>query len=465
MSTPQQAPVHTSMAGKKLFTTSNTPGGDEGNIDPLNLPIPTAVQQALDAIQTAVPSNAAFHWEGDSITIGPGGSSGQTEQPWRIACQTLSNFANRGAFTVSAVSGSTLANMQARYASQVQPLAPSNGETKYLLGMIGINDAASGALTATNYATWFASLESYWTTAKADGWKIVWLTPTPRNSSEYAIRKVSDLIMKSTIPDVVVDANQIVSGPGSNGTPDYYVADNLHLTEEGGVAIAKQVNLLIGSEALGLIPALRKVNGVLYGEDKLALDGHNGRIRLGDNSQSSGAAIDMIGNARMTGAVITYSQKNAFHFGLNPSANSMALATAAYDVTLAPISSKSFNIGVGVDENETQTVRWKFGNNGILRGSKYSSRTSYTQNDTWHFGIIPAANQVVLNSQADDLALVAPSGQDIVFGTAAPATTQSVILVIPSGGIQDLADNAAAAAAGLRNGEIYRTGDTLKIKH
>jgi hypothetical protein len=45
---PQDAPIVTSLTGRKLFVTSDTLGADEGNIDPLDLPIATSTQTALD---------------------------------------------------------------------------------------------------------------------------------------------------------------------------------------------------------------------------------------------------------------------------------------------------------------------------------------------------------------------------------------------------------------------------------
>ena len=46
---PQDAPVVTSMTGRKIFTSSDTLGADEGIIDALNLPISTLTQAAIDA--------------------------------------------------------------------------------------------------------------------------------------------------------------------------------------------------------------------------------------------------------------------------------------------------------------------------------------------------------------------------------------------------------------------------------
>jgi hypothetical protein len=50
----QDAPTVSDMTGRKIFVTSDTVGGDEGNIDPLNLPIPTLVQNAFDALPSGV---------------------------------------------------------------------------------------------------------------------------------------------------------------------------------------------------------------------------------------------------------------------------------------------------------------------------------------------------------------------------------------------------------------------------
>ena len=41
----------------------------------------------------------------------------------------------------------------------------------------------------------------------------------------------------------------------------------------------------------------------------------------------------------------------------------------------------------------------------------------------------------------------------------------SIILTVPIGGAPEYADNAAATTAGLTIGQVYRTGDVLKIVH
>ena len=48
-------------------------------------------------------------------------------------------------------------------------------------------------------------------------------------------------------------------------------------------------------------------------------------------------------------------------------------------------------------------------------------------------------------------------------GTGAP--DWRIVLSVPNSGAPEFADNAAALAGGLLVGQVYRTGDTLKIVH
>lgn len=69
---PQDAPIVTDMTGRKLFVTSDTDTEAEGNIDPLNLPTPTATQAALDAV-----TNASGSWSAtkDAVIVLVAGQS------------------------------------------------------------------------------------------------------------------------------------------------------------------------------------------------------------------------------------------------------------------------------------------------------------------------------------------------------------------------------------------------------
>ena len=49
--------------------------------------------------------------------------------------------------------------------------------------------------------------------------------------------------------------------------------------------------------------------------------------------------------------------------------------------------------------------------------------------------------------------------------TGTGATDWRIVLSVPNAGATEFADNAAAISGGLLVGQVYRTGDTLKIVH
>jgi len=448
---------------QKAQAKTNLDLGNVNNTSDANKPISDAAQEALDLKADLPPAN--FHFEGDSITAGTGG---QTETPWRTSLQSMSAFAGRGTFTSSAVSGSSLASMTARYVASVRAVKPEVGETKWLLGMIGINDAASAALTSANYATWFADLEAYWALAKADGFKICWLTPTPRNLAEFAIHKVSELMLKSSTPDIVVDTNQVILGPSAGGTPAYYMEDGVHLTVAGGVAMAKEVNKMMATESKSQPRGLREWSSGLYHQDKIWMNGGSGQMSLGSHA-TTGSAISLFSNARISGSLTTHEQKLDFHLGLAPSSGSMATGSISGEFVAAAPSGKGLALALWKDGTGTQTVRWRLAANGVWVMSKVGAESSYGQQDAAQFGLASASGSHMTGSITNDLVIVAPAGQKILFGTSTIGNTQQKQVEINSLGhvlihnLDTFADNTAAAS--LATNTLYKTATgELRIK-
>ena len=56
-------------------------------------------------------------------------------------------------------------------------------------------------------------------------------------------------------------------------------------------------------------------------------------------------------------------------------------------------------------------------------------------------------------------------GKVYVANLAGTASDWEVVVTVPVGGAPEYANNAAALLAGLSVGEVYRTGDLLKIVH
>jgi hypothetical protein len=66
----------------------------------------------------------------------------------------------------------------------------------------------------------------------------------------------------------------------------------------------------------------------------------------------------------------------------------------------------------------------------------------------------------VIYASGSDLAIINKEAGRLQLGT-----TNAVRVAIPTGGIVEFADNAAAVTGGLVAGDLYRTGDALKIVH
>lgn len=164
-------------------------------------------------------------FEGDSITNGYGLSSPSTERVSKL-CESLPQFSGATIYN-TAVDGSLVATLAARYVASVQPYAPATGTTGYLFVNVGLNDVA--ALTAA--ATIFAAIESYATTAIADGWKVIVSTIGPSSSfgtAQEAIRsELNSLIQQSQIFYAIIDLNQFLL---SAKDTTWFQADGTHFT-------------------------------------------------------------------------------------------------------------------------------------------------------------------------------------------------------------------------------------------
>ena len=214
--------------------------------------------------------------------------------------------------------------MVADYAVEVEPLKPGVGETVYLLGMIGINDVVGGDLTTANVATWFSELETYWTTAIADGFKIVWITPTSRDGDDVVLNTISALILGSSLPDVIMDAGQIL--PDATDTR-LYLGDELHLTTLGGKILAEAVNARMTS-GLGRDKAapIRKLQDDTWIGPKAKIETSSGRLWLGDDFSNGGQALVQLNGSEsiFRFSSSTNEQKTSLHYGLVASAGAVA---------------------------------------------------------------------------------------------------------------------------------------------
>lgn len=363
---------------------------------------------------SAIGSDASFVFEGDSITAGTGG---QTATSWASRAQSMSNFAGRGSFTTAAVSGSKLTDMEARWTSTVSALAPSAGEEKWILFMIGINDVAGGDLNSSLLSSWFATAKNYVTRAQAAGFKVCWIAPLMRLDHDPVLRELSRMILEEGEAEVRLDAHQHL--PRVVGQ-SYFAADNLHLNEEGGKLLANVVNHAIGSGN--------------YADSWSESYFHSDRTYFNaDAFMRTRGELNTTWGFRISNGA--FAQQDSALLLLADSAGSGAVGSGTGSLVMAAPSGEPIELGVA-ESGTTQAIRWKFLETGILRGSKAGSTSDLSQQGAYQFGMVPASGQVVLGSQTDDFAIVAPTGSPIVFGTSASGTQSITLEVKESDGIR-----------------------------
>lgn len=310
------------------------------NTSDINKPV-SAAQQAAIAAAVSVGNASDFKkviYEGDSITAGTPqpGPQGQTNYAqhaptWATQIQNLTAFDSNTSHHITAVSGSQIATMQARYATQVATHKPASGEVKkvMLIGMIGINDVAAGALTEANLNTWYASLEAYWTQAKADGFYIVWIAPLMGTGNQLVLRSLRKKILDSSIPDQVIDANSFFQNATSN---QFFESDRLHLTALGGKRFAEQVNAYLTTGQSSITRSTYRHNGNTFFEENDNAFLPNGEFRAtylirqsnGDYSQKASA---LSGVASGSGS-ISIGSYNGDYVRTAPSGKDIVMATA-----------------------------------------------------------------------------------------------------------------------------------------
>lgn len=203
----------------------------------------SGLQTALDAKPALVISGTgnAFVFEGDSITTTAGIPGAGND--WPSLLMAMPALSGKGTKYNVATASETLANITSQYASQVYPHRPTanggdGGATPVLFVMIGANDMTSVP------ATYIAALETYWQTAKTDGFIVVAYTITPGNyftAGESVRQAVNAGIRRSSVWDYLVDASAVL--PDQLDTSVY--SDGLHPTLAGNRVLARETQTVL----------------------------------------------------------------------------------------------------------------------------------------------------------------------------------------------------------------------------
>lgn len=448
-------------------TTGNT------NLNAILAAGPAASRAAMEvgehAAVSIVPLNARFVTEGDSIT-NPNLIAYPTQRSWVPIAADLKNFAGRTVNNVG-VSGSTYTAMIARYASTVYPLRPTGDETVYLVTMIGSNDGGTSA------TTWISALESYWTTAKADGFTVVAIT-TPIYTANQNTLALAAAVRGSSVPDIIVDLGSVFL----NSTDDLlWLSDDLHPTQLGATLIANAVNAGLEKSKTnpGRLPFVVASNG----------------IGVGTNSPRGGAhavaALPFVGGSSQTPSTIKTTS-----FGIEPYGASTdvipgllggrtdATTTILYLGRAAPSANYAVtSIDFYAAANSTTTSgtlwgrvtgsgRWSFGSGANVGSSSTVSiidttaslrlsTTTAAQQASAQIALPAANNNVTAGSLAGELAINSPSGTGISFGTNTTGNTQTVRVRLKDNGALNFIPMAEPTGVA---GDVYYDSSSNKLR-
>lgn len=176
--------------------------------------------------------------EGDSLTASVGWPTyyGDQSEVWGLV--ESQNLATGGHTSVDVISG---------YAASITPLAPTKPKTKTFALMIGANDIAN--LTSDSAATIFARIQSLWSTARAEGWRVAAFTIL--NGAGVATRSAvfdsinASIRAASSEYDILVDADawftSLVGSATYYTNLTYFDVDQIHLTTTGKTSLASFV--------------------------------------------------------------------------------------------------------------------------------------------------------------------------------------------------------------------------------
>ncbi len=170
--------------------------------------------------------------DGDSITAGSGTAAPSQTYP-AVARDSL---VAGTAYSNTAVSGQTCAQIAARYSTSVAPFYASNRARNVASIMCGANDG--GGTAAASYA----SILSWVSAAKASGYQVIVLTMLSRVGGDTFKNALNPLITGGavangyTVADAGSDPNLGCDGCYTNST--YFQADGIHPTVVGEALVA-----------------------------------------------------------------------------------------------------------------------------------------------------------------------------------------------------------------------------------
>jgi hypothetical protein len=326
---------------------------------------------------TAIPKNAEFFAEGDSLTAGY-----LSYTPWTTYAATMSNFANRGGITNVAVSGSTLntggTQVVGRYDSTLKPLILASvaaGRIPYVILFVGSNDVAGGNVTVANVDTWFTAYEALASTITTDGGRPIVVTVLPRASNaSVTVHAINGRIRSSTVFYGIIDGAESHNDAASTRFTD---VDGTHFNNAGALRFASLANASLSHIGRGEYQPLIVNDGLTFmyaGPTTAAPEGTlAGMFRsigwvIGTSQPASYSALNIQGGSN--GPVIRYStstgaQQTSGYTGIAPSGGSVIAGSTGGDMIIGAPSGNGIGFGTNTS-GVTQTLRMRLSDTGNL---------------------------------------------------------------------------------------------------
>jgi lysophospholipase L1-like esterase len=209
------------MAGASSTSGAASWSGNIAHVAYWNRPL------TANEVATLAQIGANVALEGDSITVG-------------YAAQLPPLMASRAGIRSIATGGETVATMNTQIATQLRPLYRTSISRNIAVLLGGTNDAAAAAPAATIYSR----ISAWHAAARAEGFRTLCCTITPRGDNATYNTTISDtnalLRADHTFADGFLDVAAISSLTDPNDTT-YFNADKLHLTTAGYGVLAAAV--------------------------------------------------------------------------------------------------------------------------------------------------------------------------------------------------------------------------------
>jgi hypothetical protein len=449
--------------GQVVYCASNVTVSDVGTLDFAGTPV---------AI-----SNANFAFEGDSRFQGgpaivgltcPNGT-GYNNGALGLSCSipgqasALSFFNNHGTVYNEAVGGTTIAQMNTNYTTNVHPLSPAvTGKPGYLFIQTSYNDITAG----TAIATMESGIQAAWTQGHTDGWTVVMTTMIPGTGGAaqlLVIGQFLDFVRTQACGSMASGStacwDRLVDLTGAAPDPfdsAYYFTDNVHMFSGGWALMAHTLNQQMSTQesSVGTISLgpLGTGNANYRGnQDALvALTTGGSDSATGDSALvalTTGTSDTCFGATSCT-SLTTQSADTVF--GAQAYQTGTGAFAAVFGQDAAPASSGNNITALGWQAGNSLTSG---ANNTFVGTSAGNTTTSGTFNTAVGAGATTGTttNGAIAIGQGSS----ASTTQAIAIGFFATASASGAVQIGPSGGTNSVANSLQFNALPVAGGATF----------